>query len=397
MTHGLEHPLRGTRVVDLTRLLPGPFATLLLGDLGADVVKVEDPRGGDPVRWYQPMLGPMGAVFAGVGRNKRSIAVDLKHPDGAAVLAGLLATADVLMESFRPGVLARLGFPDERLRREFPRLVVCSLTGYGLTGPATAEAGHDLNFLARTGLLHATGTADGRLAIPGFQLADLAGGALYAVAGVLAALLQRERGGPAARLDLSLTDGALTFLLPGLAALQAGVAYRGPGRELLTGALPCYQVYETADGRHMALAALEPKFWEAFCDALGLAHLRNDGLATGERARAVQAELAALFRAAPQAEWAARLAHVDACCVPVRRPDEVLDDPLFLERDLFFPLAQPGAGVVRHLATPLTPADRSGFRPPPLLGEHTVEVLRELGRDDAEVAALKERKVVATA
>jgi len=343
------------------------------------------------------MVGPMGAVFAGVGRNKRSLALDLKHPDGAAVLADLLATADVLLESFRPGVLARLGFPDERLRRDFPRLVVGSLTGYGLTGPAAADAGHDLNYLARTGLLHATGTADGRIAIPGFQLADLGGGALYAVAAVLAALLQRERGGPVARLDVSLTDGALTFLLPALAALQGGGRYRGPGRELLTGAVPGYQVYETADGRHMALAALEPKFWEAFCDALGLAHLRNDGLASDARAREVQTELATLFHTATQADWVARLAGVDCCCVPVRRPDEVLDDPHLRERDLFFPLAQPGVGSIRHLATPLTPADRSGFRPPPLLGEHTVELLRELGRDDAAIAALKERKVVATA
>ena len=391
----LNRPLDGVRVVDLTRLLPGPFATLILADLGADVVKVEDPRGGDPVRWFQPMLGPMGAIFASINRNKRSIALDLKGDEGGALLADLLATADVLLESFRPGVLARLGFPDERLSREFPRLIVCSISGYGQTGPAVADAGHDLTYIARAGVLHPTGTRDGRPVIPGFQLADLAGGALYAVAGVLSALLQRDRGRGAARIDVSMAEGALTFLLPGLAALSAGAAYAGPGAEMLTGALPCYQVYGTKDGRHMALGALEPKFWERFCDAAGLRHLRNDGHAGGERAQAVQDEVAARFRERTQAEWYALLADVDCCCVPVARPDEVDADPLFLERDVFFPIEHPGVGPVRHVATPLTPADRSGFRPPPTLGEHTAELLAELGRAEATIAALKERKVIA--
>ncbi|MBM4318818.1 MAG: CoA transferase, partial [Deltaproteobacteria bacterium] len=168
---GLGQPLAGVRVLDLTRLLPGPFATLLLADLGADVIKVEEPRGGDELRSYQPFAGPMGAIFAGLNRNKRSLALDLKPAEGKRLLEALLGTSDVLVESFRPGVLERLGFAPQRLRAEWPRLVVCSISGYGQSGPATAEAGHDLDYIARAGLLHATGSPDGPPVLPGFQLA----------------------------------------------------------------------------------------------------------------------------------------------------------------------------------------------------------------------------------
>lgn len=394
MNRLLGRPLRGFRVVDLTRLLPGPFATLLLGDLGADVVKIEDPRAGDGARYYQPFLGQMGSLFAGVNRNKRSLAVDLKAPEGTAVLEALLRNADVLIESFRPGVLDRLGFDEARLAGDYPRLVVCSISGYGQTGPAAQEAGHDLNYIARAGLLHATGTRDGRLAIPGFQVADLAGGALYAVAGVLAALLGRERGGAACRLDISMTEGALSFFIPGLAALAAGARYRGPAGEILTGGVPCYQVYETADGQHLAVGALEPKFWKALCAVVGLETAHGHGVLFGPEGELVERDLRERLARRTLAEWMDRLEGVDACCVPVRRPDEVRDDPLFRARDLFFPIDHPGVGSVTHLATPLTPPDRGEFRPPPLLGEHTVELLTELGwrRDDIE--AMLSRGVV---
>lgn len=382
----LGRPLAGVRVLDLTRLLPGPFATLLLADMGADVVKVEHPQGGDETRFVEPLKGPMGAFFASINRGKRSIAVNLKSPEGQDILGKLIARSDVLIESFRPGVLARLGFDDERLARDFPRLVVCSISGYGQDGPAVAEAGHDLNYIARAGLLHATGTPDGRVTMPGFQAADVAGGALYAVSGVLAALYGRERSGRGARLDISMTEGALSLLIPALGRIAQGASYPGTGRDFLTGGLPCYQVYETADGL-LALAALEPVFWDRFRNAVGLADA-SVGTVVGPPAVALRDRLAAMFRERSTSEWMAILEPADCCCVPVRRPDEVFDDPLFVERDVFFATDHDMLGSIPQVATPLTPHDRSDFTPPPLLGEHTSAVLRELGFTEETVTGL---------
>lgn len=388
MHQGLGRPLQGTRVVDLSTLLPGPFATLLLADLGADVVKVERPAGGDGSRHYAPLVDGLGVIFASLNRNKRSLVLDLKQPEGRALLLDLIDTADVLVESFRPGVLGRLGLAPADLLARRERLVVCSLTGYGQQGHAAAQAGHDLNFIARAGLLHATGTPAGELALPGFQVADVAGGALYAVSAVLAALLQRAQSGRGCLLDVSITDGALSLLLPAVAALGAGATYHGPGRGLLTGGAPCYGVYGTADGGHVALAALEPKFWRRFCARTGFHCRLPHGLVLGPHGDTLRAGLQQLFRTRTRDEWIALLEDADCCCVGVRRPDELADDPLFLERDVFFALPGPQGTPLRQVTTPLTPADRSAFTPPPLLGEHSRALLAELGRPDGEVEAL---------
>ena len=275
---GLGQPLRGVRVLDLTRLLPGPFATLLLGDMGADVVKVEDTRGGDYARYHQPFVGQLGAFFASINRNKRSIALDLKHPLGVELLHRLLPSADVLVESFRPGVLDRLGFGPDALLDKYQDLIVCSVTGFGQTGPARLEAGHDSGYLARSGALHGVGSASGEVVLPGIQVADIGGGALYAVSAVCAALVGRAGGNGGCHLDISITDGALSFMLPALTMISHGHEYQGPAAEMLNGGIACYSVYKTRDGRHMALGALEPKFWLAFCSAAGVDHLVSDRL-----------------------------------------------------------------------------------------------------------------------
>jgi crotonobetainyl-CoA:carnitine CoA-transferase CaiB-like acyl-CoA transferase len=351
---------------------------MLLADMGADVVKIEDPFKGDYARFYQPFVGSMGAMFAGINRNKRSVALNLKAPAGLSALRKLLEGADVLLESFRPGVLARLGLGFDVLARDFPSLIVCSISGFGQTGPLAKEAGHDVTYLARAGVLATNGVDKGPLVIPGFQLADVAGGALYATSAVLAALFKRERGGEAAHIDVSMTEGALSFNLPLLARLSAGKTFEGPATDLLDGGIPCYRIYETSDGGFMALGALEPKFWMAFCQAAGCEELLGDGLVMGSRAREAQDKLSVIFKSRTRDEWAALLEGVDCCCEPVRRPDEVLDDPLFTSRDVFFTLDAPSETLVQT-ATPLTPADRSTFTPPPKLGEHTREVLAEVG------------------
>jgi crotonobetainyl-CoA:carnitine CoA-transferase CaiB-like acyl-CoA transferase len=378
---GLGRPLVGTKVVDLSRLLPGPFATVVLGDLGAEILKVEEVRGGDYARHYPPLRGELGAFFAGVNRNKRSVALDLKDPGALGALKAMLAGADVLIESFRPGVLARLGLSDEVLERSFPDLIVCSISGFGQTGPRASEAGHDLTYLARSGMI-----PGGQ--VPAFQLADLAGGALYAVAGILAALC-RPKGSRGCKLDLSMTEGALSFLLPSLSMLEAGATPQET--QMLHGALPCYAAYQTLDGRWMALAALEPKFWQAFCAAVEMPHRLYDGHLGGEEGEPLRAELRALFASRTQAEWVARLEGVDCCCAPVSEPQDLTSDPMFVERGVFFEVRDDRGEPWPQTATPLTPSARDEFLPPPRLGQHTREVLLAAGVPEAELEALFSR------
>lgn len=376
----LAHALEGVRVVDLTRLLPGPFASMLLGDLGAEVYKVEETRGGDYARHYQPFAGPMGVFFASINRNKKSVALNLKDPRGVQALRALLSQADVLLESFRPGVLARLGLDPEVLRRDFPRLVICSLSGYGQSGPARAQAGHDLTYLARAGMV-ATGQ------IPPFQVADIAGGALYGVTAVLAALLARARTGQGAALDISMTDGALSLMGPSLALLQAGA---GPEvTQMLHGALPCYRIYPTADGQHLAVAALEPHFWQRFCQVAGLEALATDGMMHGEPGQAVVRQVEARIASEPLAHWEALFAQADACCAPVRRPEQTLEDPLFQSRGLFFTLEGHGERFFQ-VATPVTPQERGAFLPPPVVGQHSRELLSRVMAPEAVEALLRD-------
>jgi crotonobetainyl-CoA:carnitine CoA-transferase CaiB-like acyl-CoA transferase len=358
--------------------------------MGADVVKIESPQGGDYARFTQPLIGEVGAIFASVNRNKRSVALDLKSPAGASALRRLLATADVLVESFRPGVMARLGLGPDTVKEQYPDLIVCSISGYGQTGPARTDAGHDNGYLARAGVLDGIGVAGGPRVLAGVQIADLGGGALYAATAVCAALFGRERSTAARRgcwIDISMTDGALSFLLPLLTMVGHGHEYGGPGGEMLNGGIPCYAVYETKDGKHMALGALEPKFWFAFCSAAGVPDLVSDGYAQGDDGERVAGRLAALFKTRDRDEWSALLEAADCCCVPVKTPDEVVSDPLFVERGLFFEVEGSG-GPVFQTATPLTPADRERFTPPPLLGEHTREVLCEVGYGEAELDAM---------
>jgi alpha-methylacyl-CoA racemase len=387
-----NHPetLRGVRILDLTRLLPGPFCTMLLADLGADVIKLEAPLGGDYARWYPPHIGEgaasMGAFFASINRGKRSLTLDLKRPAGRALLLRLVETADVLVESFRPGVMERLGLGPDALAERKPELVYCAISGYGQDGPYRDRAGHDLNYLALAGALEQTGPRGGHPLVAGYQLADIAGGGLYAALGILAALFDRQRSGRGARLDISMTEGALTFMGPLAARLRAGQPLPDRGADQLSGGLPCYRVYATRDGGHMALAALEPKFWASFCHLVG----KPEWVSAGHFADSpIHSEVEALFASRDRDDWTALLAEHDVCCEPVLGLDEVLESTLMGVRRLFFTLGAPGAPQSLQTASPVTPAlGRLALRAPPRLGEHSVELLRELGVDKAELDAL---------
>jgi alpha-methylacyl-CoA racemase len=367
----LGAPLAGVRVLDLTRLLPGPMATLHLADLGADVIKVEDTGAGD---YASP------AVRALVNRNKRGIRLDLKNPDGVATLLQLCRGADALIEGFRPGVMQRLGLGFETLAAANPRLVMCSLSGWGQTGPLCDQPGHDLNYAALAGVTDQMG------GLGNLPVADLLGGTMTAVMGLLAALFDAARTGRGRHVDVAIADGVLAHAVLPLAALnQTGQVPRN-GEGTLTGGLACYGLYGTADGRQLAVGALEHKFWGELCRRIqrpDLAPLHRTG-EPGTEAR-VRAELAALFALQPLAHWAALFGDAPACVTPVLRLDETLAHPQFQARGMVMTGTPPRLGC---------PVQMSGFqpaaaRPAPEPGEHSDEVLAEAGFAPETIARLR--------
>jgi alpha-methylacyl-CoA racemase len=393
----VSRPLEDVKVLDLTRLLPGGFCTLLLADLGADVIKVEDTGQGDYVRWAPPYYGtdeqtPLGtrsAIYLALNRNKRSVRLDLKQEGGRQALIKLAETADVLVESFRPGVLDKLGVGYEVLRQANPALVYCPITGYGQDGPNRDRAGHDMNYLGLNGVLGLTGEAGGPPIQSGAQIADLGGGALMAAVGILAALQEARRGGEGQMVDVSMTDGSLAWL-----AMEAG-RYFGSGEVpkrgdiMLSGGIICYRPYEAKDG-WVTCGALEPKFWSAFCRGVGREDLIEHQFAKPGSHPHRQVE--EIFKTKTREEWRAFNDEHDAMIEPVLDLDEALESELVREREMVVSYEQPELGEIKQLGFPIkmsrTPA--SVERPAPALGEHTAEVLTEAGYSTEEVQALEE-------
>jgi crotonobetainyl-CoA:carnitine CoA-transferase CaiB-like acyl-CoA transferase len=386
-------PLTGLRILDLTRLLPGPFATLVLADLGADVVKVEDPEGGDWLRHLPPVAGEQSHAYHALNRNKRSLALDLRSAAGAAAFRRLTRRADAVIESFRPGVMDRLGIGFEALRAENPRIVLCSVSGYGQDGPYAARAGHDLDYCAIAGVLATNGPPERPLPL-GVQVADVAGGSWPAATGILAALLRARATGEGAHVDVSMTEGALALLAMPLGMASARGTPLARGAELLTGGAACYGVYRTKDGRFVALGALEPKFFAGFCAAVGrpeLAERQLDGNGAGPRA-----ELEAVFAGRTFAEWAAFAAAHDACLAPVLEGEEPRADPQLRARGAFVEVPTPYEGrAMPGVATPIRiRGEPAPLRPAPRLGEHGEAVLAEAGFTAGEIAALRSAGVL---
>jgi crotonobetainyl-CoA:carnitine CoA-transferase CaiB-like acyl-CoA transferase len=386
-------------VLDLTRLLPGGYCTQLLADFGADVIKVEDTGAGDYIRqappYYEPEPGhdeaevasTRSALYLSLNRSKRSIRLDLKSDDGRAAFMRLVRTADVLVEGFRPGVTGRLGIDYESVHEVNPGIVYCAITGYGQDGPARDRAGHDLNYLASTGMLAMTGSADGPPVQPAGQIGDLGGGALTAAFGILTALFEKQHSGKGQMVDISMTDGAMAWLAMPAAAWFADGQVPGRGASILNGGVCCYLPYEASDG-WIACGALEPKFWRAFCEGTGHPELIEVQFEKpgGEGWQRV----AAVFSQRSRDEWKAFNDEHDCCIEPILELDEALESDLARERGMVVEFEQPGAGKVRQLGNPVklskTPAQDP--RPAPGIGADTVEVLAAAGMSDAEIDAL---------
>jgi crotonobetainyl-CoA:carnitine CoA-transferase CaiB-like acyl-CoA transferase len=405
-------PLEGIRVLDLSRLLPGGFCSLLLADFGADVLKVEDTGMGDYIRWSPPYYEgahetAKSALFLSLNRNKRSIRLDLKNERGREALLRLVREYDVVLESFRPGVLDRLGVGYERMREENPGIVYCAISGYGQDGPKRDASGHDMNYLGLIGLLGLTGERGGEPVQAAGQIADLGGGALMAAFGILAALRERDGGGPGSDsagsgegqlVDVSMADGALSWLAMVAATYFADGNVPRRGELPLAGSLICYRPYECADG-WVTLGALEPKFWQGFCRGVGreeliAAQFERPGSAAHEQVKEI-------FMQRTRDQWEAFAREHDCCLEPVLELDEALGSELVGAREMVVEIEQPGAErAVRLLGVPVklgrTPGDHARL-PGPALGEHTEEVLRSAGYSAQEVAELLAEGAVAGA
>lgn len=387
-------PLSGVRVLDLTRLLPGPMAAMHLADMGAEVIKIEDPAVGDYGRSMgpaDPRPGHDALLFQLVNRNKKSLVLDLKQSGGVEVLLDLAAGADLLLEGFRPGVMDRLGVGFDVLRARNPRLVMCSITGYGQHGPWAERAGHDINYVAMSGVLDQIGARDGPPVVPNFQLADLLGGALAPLAGMLAALFAARGSGQGCHLDCAMSDALLAHaVFPFLSVLAEGaVTPRGEG--MLSGGLPCYNVYATGDGRWLAVGALEEKFWTRLCETIARPDLLPFRDATGSAGTHARAQLAQVFASRDFDHWCACFDAVDCCVTPVLTLQEAVAHAHFRARRT----TRTVAGMLQFAPPFGLPDDARVGTAAPARGADSEAILRELGLSAERIAALRAAGAVA--
>lgn len=388
-------PLQGIRILDLTRLYPGPLGTMMLADMGADVIKIEDMNAPDYMRYYPPYIESESAGFIAVNRSKRSLALNLKTQKGVGIFLSLVKTADIVIEQFRPGVLAELGIGYNDACLAKPDIIYVSITGYGQDGPYAGDAGHDINFMGYAGILAATGTPRTGPVIPGPQLGDVAGGAYMSVIACLSALWAREKTGKGQQVDVSMLDGVLPLMTLQMAHYQATQISFAPGEPPLSGGLACYGVYSCADGKHIALGILETKFWKIFCEMTGHVEWIEKHLVMGEEAESLRKEIADLFRTKTRDEWMNTAKSLDVCLTPVLDISEVEKDPQIQARQMIYEQAHPVCGKIKGIGVPLkfsgTPAQPAW--PSPALGQDSKSILEEIGCQPEEIETLRKEGI----
>ena len=384
--------LEGVRILDLTWYLP---YTTTLADFGAEVIKVEPPKRGDPARKIPPLIEGESLYFINVNRNKKSVTLNLRTEKGREIFYRLSKTADVIIESFRPGVAKRLGIDYETIKSVNPRIIYVSVTGYGQVGPYRDFPGHDVNYISIAGILDATGQYGGPPIIPGVQIADL-NGCLLATIAILIALRARDKTGKGQYIDLSLTHGVIWWLTHLAPAYFATGKPPERGGTILTGYYPCYNVYETKDGKYVSIGCLEEHFWRNLCKALGKEEFIEHQWATGEKREEIFRQLKEIFKTKTRDEWFKELAEADVPIAPVYSLDEVFKDPQILSKKVVEEITHPKIGRVRVLSTPIELPETPGVvrEPAPALGQHTREILKSLGYSDEEIEGFEKEGVI---
>lgn len=387
--------LFGITVLDISRVGPGPYATMLLADFGARVIKIEDAQEGDALR-HMYHIGGVGAGHLSFNRNKESVGINLKEPRGREVFLKLAAEADAVLESFRPGVMDRLGVGYKDVSAVNPKAIYCAISGYGQDGPYRLRPGHDLNYISLAGALGITGEPDGRPVIPGFQVGDAAGG-MFAAFGILLALQAREKTGEGQYIDVSVMDGVAHWLFEPLIKFIATGRSPRPGEERLSGGIPAYNVYSTRDNRYITLGILEPHLWRNLCALLGREDLLDSQFTEGDAGTWAKEELAGIFARHTLKEWEEKLNKADVCWAPVMTFQETFDDPQVRHRQLLQELDHPVAGKIRVLGMPIKLSGTPGTlrSPAPAHGEQTQSILQDLGYSQDETRELRESGVVA--
>jgi len=387
--------LKSIKVLDLTRLLPGGYCTQLLGDMGAEVIKIEQPGIGDYIRWIPPYMKKESGLFLAINRNKKSMTLNLKTTQGQEIFYRLVESADVIIEGYRPGIVKKLGVDYETVKALNPKVIYCSLSGYGQDGPYQNWVGHDINYIGIGGILGITGAAQEPV-IPGVQIADLAGGGMLATIAILAALFTRERIGVGQYIDVAMLDGVVSWLSihAGKYFIDQEIPIRGDMP--LSGGAASYNIYETKDGKLISLGILEKQFWKNLCRVVGREDLEEAPYFELSHREELKGILQAIFLTKNQTEWIKLLNSADVPCGPVNTLDEVFKDPQVLHRNLICEIDHPTEGRIKQLGIPIKFSETPGQLrfPPPQLGEHSTEILRSLGYTKEQIQDFQIKGVI---
>jgi crotonobetainyl-CoA:carnitine CoA-transferase CaiB-like acyl-CoA transferase len=389
-------PLDGIKVIDLSRLLPGPLCTLILADLGAEVIKVEDHMGGDYIRWIEPKMKHQNPTFYALNRNKKSIRLNLRFEEGKEILKNLIRSADVVVETFRPEVMERLGLGWNQLKDINPHLIYCSLTGYGQNGPYKELPGHDLNYLAITGALSMMQTRGGVPVMAGLPIADIGGGSLPAAVAILAALYSVRSTGIGQFVDVAMVDGLSFFLSFLMTQYMADKDLHRIENDWINGGYAFYNVYQASDGKYLALGCVEEKFWSNFCKVIKREELIPEMFSEEPRRSKIIDEIAEVIKSKTSSEWLEVFRHSDVCITKVNNLEEALNNPHIMQRQLWFMQEYSPEGLIPQMNFPVKFSEKNlGWRtPPPQLGEHTEDVLLSIGYSSKDIEELSKKKVI---